>query len=92
MNALPAEKISIASSVSATVRNLGMAIGASLTSILLVMSAEASGYTGPLTEAGSIILTSALIIVVCIAGGLCLVAAGVSLVRARVAESRQLPE
>ncbi len=92
MNALPAEKISIASSVSATVRNLGMAIGASLTSILLVMSADASGYAGPLTEAGNLILTPALIIVVCIAGGLCLVAAGVSLIRARVAEGRQLPE
>lgn len=92
MNALPAEKVSIASSVSATVRNLGMAIGASLTSILLVMSAEASGYAGPLTGAGSLILTSALIIVVCIAGGLCLVAAGVSFVRARVDEGRQMPE
>jgi EmrB/QacA subfamily drug resistance transporter len=92
MNALPAEKVSIASSVSATVRNLGMAIGASFTSILLVMSAAASGYAGPLTGAGSRILTSALIIVMCIAGGLCLGAAGVSLARARLAETRELPE
>ncbi len=88
MNALPAEKISIASSVSATVRNLGMAIGASFTSILLVMSADASGYAGPLTNAGSLILTSALIIVVCIAGGLCIFAAVLSLFRARMAEKR----
>jgi drug resistance transporter, EmrB/QacA subfamily len=92
MSALPAEKVSIASSVSATARNLGMAIGASFASILLVMSAQASGYTGPLTGAGNDILTSALVIVMCIAGALCLFAAWVSLARARVDEKRQHPE
>jgi predicted MFS family arabinose efflux permease len=84
MSSLPAEKIGIASSVSATVRNLGMALGVSLASILLSISTSNAGYSGPVLLAGPVILSSAFSLIMVISAVLTLLAAGVSLLRAGI--------
>lgn len=55
MRALPPDRVGIASSLSATFRNLGMTLGVSLASILLTLGLGASGYTGTLKGAGTIL-------------------------------------
>ncbi len=82
MSSLPAEKIGIASSVSATVRNLGMALGVSVASILLSISTSQAGYSGPVLLAGPLILSSAFSLIMVVSAVLTLLAAGVSLFRA----------
>jgi EmrB/QacA subfamily drug resistance transporter len=52
MRALPADRAGIASSLSATTRNLGMTLGVCLASISLSLQLHAAGYSGPLQEAG----------------------------------------
>jgi EmrB/QacA subfamily drug resistance transporter len=84
MSSLPVEKIGIASSVSATVRNLGMALGVSFASILLSVSTSHAGYSGPVLEAGPVILSSAFSLIMAVSAVLTLLAAGVSLLRAGV--------
>jgi hypothetical protein len=86
MSSLPVEKIGIASSVSATVRNLGMALGVSFASILLSVSTSHAGYSGPVLLAGPEILSSAFSLIMVISALLTLFAAGVSLLRARVVQ------
>lgn len=86
MSSLPAEKIGIASSVSATVRNLGMALGVSLASILLSISTSHAGYSGPVLLAGPVILSSAFSLIMVVSAVLTLLAAGVSLLRAGIAK------
>jgi len=87
MSSLPAEKIGIASSVSATVRNLGMALGVSVASILLSISTSLAGYTGPVLMAGPIILSSAFSLIMVVSAVLTLLAAGVSLFRAGIVKT-----
>jgi EmrB/QacA subfamily drug resistance transporter len=84
MSALPAEKVGIASSISATVRNLGMALGASFGSILLVVGIGLSGYSGPVLEANNVVLAFAAALIMGIAGVLTLTAGVVSFARARI--------
>ena len=84
MSSLPAEKIGIASSVSATVRNLGMALGVSVASILLSISTSNAGYSGPVLLAGPVILSSAFSLIMVVSAVLTLLAAGVSLLRAGI--------
>ncbi|MEI7433887.1 MAG: MFS transporter [Methanomicrobiales archaeon] len=84
MSSLPAEKIGIASSVSATVRNLGMALGVSVASILLSISTSNAGYSGPVLQAGPVILSSAFSLIMVVSAVLTLLAAGVSLLRAGI--------
>jgi EmrB/QacA subfamily drug resistance transporter len=86
MSSLPVEKIGIASSVSATVRNLGMALGVSFASILLSVSTSHAGYSGPVLEAGPVILSSAFSLIMAVSAVLTLLAAGVSLLRAGVVQ------
>jgi EmrB/QacA subfamily drug resistance transporter len=85
MNALPMDQIGVASSISATVRNLGMALGVSFASILLVISSSTSGYTGPILAADPYILSVAASLVMAVSGLLCFLASGASYTRARVA-------
>jgi len=87
MSSLPADKIGIASSVSATVRNLGMALGVSVASILLSISTSLAGYSGPVLLAGPGILSSAFSLIMVVSAGLTLVAAGVSMLRAVIVKN-----
>lgn len=57
MRALPVEKAGLASSVSATIRNLGMTIGVSLAGILLSLQMHAGGYFGAVEEAPETLLS-----------------------------------
>jgi len=84
MSALPAEKVGIASSISATVRNLGMALGASLGSILLVVGTGFSGYSGPVLGANNEVLAFAAALIMGLSGVLAFIAGGVSFARARI--------
>jgi EmrB/QacA subfamily drug resistance transporter len=84
MSSLPVEQIGIASSVSATVRNLGMALGVSFASILLSVSTSLAGYSGPVLEAGPAILSSAFSLIMIVSAVLTLAAALVSLLRAGI--------
>jgi EmrB/QacA subfamily drug resistance transporter len=86
MSSLPVDKIGIASSVSATVRNLGMALGVSFASILLSASTRHAGYSGPVLEAGPVILSSAFSLIMVVSAVLTLFAAGVSLLRAGIVQ------
>jgi MFS family permease len=56
MNALPRAQLSTASSVIATSRNLGMALGVSLGSILLSFQLMAAGYGGDVIAADPLLL------------------------------------
>jgi fucose permease len=69
MSSLPMEKSGTASSVIATVRNLGMALGASFGSILLSFSLISQGFSGPVLDASPLVLAEA-ISKVLLAGGL----------------------
>ena len=86
MSSLPAEKIATASSVSATVRNLGMALGVSFASILLTVSLTMSGYTGPVLSASSGALASAFAKIMVVSAIICLVTMGVCLYRAKLSK------
>jgi hypothetical protein len=89
MSSLLVEKIGTASSVSATVRNLGMALGVSFASILITVSTGLFGYSGPVLEAGPVVLSSAFAVILTVSGVICLVASGVSLIRAGVVTGRR---
>jgi hypothetical protein len=66
------------------VRNLGMALGASLGSILLVVGTGLSGYSGPVLEANNEVLAFAAALIMGLAGVLAFIAGGVSFARARI--------
>jgi hypothetical protein len=80
MNALPARKLGISSSVSSTVRNLGMALGVSLSAILVSFQLNNTGYAGPILQAGTS-LAPIVSNVMLAAGVLCIIAAVTSLAR-----------
>ncbi len=73
MSALPAKHLSVASSVTATGRNLGMALGVSLGSILLSVQLAMSGYRGEVVSADPSLLASAVSSIMVLAGILCVV-------------------
>lgn len=81
MNALPLEKVAIASSVSSTVGNLGNALGAMTAGILLVFSLNSAGYAGPVFSAGPTLLANSIGGIMVVAGALCLVAMATSALR-----------
>lgn len=58
MRALPRAKINIASSFTATIRNLGMALGVSFSGILVSLQLAQAGYSGTLVEAGPELLSA----------------------------------
>jgi EmrB/QacA subfamily drug resistance transporter len=79
MSALPLKKSGIASSTLATVRNFGNAIGVSLVSILLYMQLRACGFGGEMIDANPAVLAQSISQVLVIAGFLCIVGMGTSL-------------
>lgn len=81
MRALPKAKINIASSFMATVRNLGMALGVSLSGVLVSLHLSQAGYYGTVLEAGPALLSSTISGVMILAGMLCIVGALAALYR-----------
>jgi len=81
MNALPLEKVAIASSVSSTVTNLASALGAVTAGILLMFELNSSGYHGAVLEAGPALLSNSIGAAMVVAGVLCLVAMATSALR-----------
>lgn len=71
MRALPMSKINIASSFTATARNLGMALGVSLSGVLVSLQLSQAGYYGTILDAGPELLSSTISEVMTIAGVLC---------------------
>ncbi|MCU0631591.1 MAG: MFS transporter [Methanolinea sp.] len=71
MRALPLEMAGLASSVSATLRNLGMTLGVSVAGILLTMELYGKGYTGPVQDAAPGILAGAISTILLIGAALC---------------------
>ena len=81
MRSLPVSKINIASSFTATIRNLGMALGVSLSGLLVSLQMAQAGYYGTISDAGPAILASSISRVMMIAGGLCIISAIVAIYR-----------
>ena len=81
MRALPREKINIASSFTATIRNLGMALGVSFSGILVSLQLAQAGYCGTLGQAGPMLLSMTISRVMMLAGMLCIIGAMVSIYR-----------
>jgi predicted MFS family arabinose efflux permease len=81
MRALPRDKINIASSFTATIRNLGMALGVSFSGVLVSLHLGRAGYYGTLLEAGPVLLSSTVSRVMMLAGLLCIVGTIISIYR-----------
>jgi predicted MFS family arabinose efflux permease len=81
MRALPRSKINIASSFTATIRNLGMALGVSFSGILVSLQLAQAGYYGTLVEAGPGLLSATISRVMILAGILCIIGTLVSIYR-----------
>lgn len=75
MNALPKQKAGIASSVTATARNLGMALGVAVASILVSIQLSMAGYSGSILEADGVVLSGTISNVIYIAAFLCILGA-----------------
>lgn len=71
MRALPLERAGLASSVSATIRNLGMTLGVCVSGILLTLYLQAAGYSGPVQDAVPGMLAGAVSAILIIAAALC---------------------
>jgi EmrB/QacA subfamily drug resistance transporter len=85
MSALPPQKMGMASSVTATARNLGMALGVSISTILVSSILRTFGYQGAVLGTPGPLLATTITIVIVIAGFVCLVAGAFSFLRARFA-------
>jgi len=81
MRALPRAKINIASSFSATIRNLGMALGVSFSGVLVSLQLVQAGYYGTLVEAEPVLLSATISRVMILAGILCIIGTLVSIYR-----------
>jgi predicted MFS family arabinose efflux permease len=81
MRALPRAKINIASSFTATIRNLGMALGVSFSGVLVSLQLAQAGYYGTLVEAGPGLLAATISRLMILAGLLCIIGTLVSIYR-----------
>jgi EmrB/QacA subfamily drug resistance transporter len=81
MRALPKDKMNIASSVTATVRNLGMTLGVSLSGIIVSLQLSEAGYHGTVLEASPQLLSGTLSRGIFLAGIICIIGALASLGR-----------
>lgn len=81
MRSLPRDKINIASSFTATIRNLGMALGVSFSGVLVSLQLARAGYYGTLLEASPVLLSSTVSRVMMLAGLLCIIGTIVSIYR-----------
>lgn len=84
MRALPISKINTASSFTATIRNLGMALGVSLSGVLVSLQLAQAGYSGTILEAGKELLAASISQVMIMAGVLCIIGAIVAIYRGRL--------
>jgi len=73
MTALPREMLGMASSLSSAVRNLGMALGVSVSTLLLYQELNLAGYHGAVLDAEPELLSATISNVMIIAAALCLV-------------------
>ncbi len=80
MSALPPEKVGMASSLTATLRNLGMALGTSISGVLLSWQLAQVGYYGLIQNASPEMLSIAISNIIFIAGTVCLIGAVASLI------------
>jgi EmrB/QacA subfamily drug resistance transporter len=71
MTALPQELLGTASSLSSAVRNMGMALGVSLSTILLSIQLNLAGYYGPVLNARPELLSMTISNVIMVAAVLC---------------------
>ncbi|ACL17088.1 MFS transporter [Methanosphaerula palustris] len=85
MSALPPQKMGLASSVTATGRNLGMALGVSIATILISVFLRVFGNEDAVMGAPVSVLAAAVGIVAVISGLICLLAGFFSYLRARSA-------
>jgi len=81
MRALPRAKINIASSFTATIRNMGMALGVSFSGVLVSLQLAQAGYYGTLVGAGPQLLAASISRVMILAGLLCIIGTLVSIYR-----------
>jgi len=81
MRALPRAKLNIASSFTATVRNLGMALGVSFSGVLVSLQLAQAEYYGTLMGAGPELISVTISRVMMLAGLLCIIGALVSIYR-----------
>jgi EmrB/QacA subfamily drug resistance transporter len=81
MNAVPPEKIAIASSVTSTAGSLANSLGAVMASVLLIVGLGMAGYDGAVLMAGPPLLAHTIGIIMLMAGGLCIIAAVLSALR-----------
>lgn len=71
MRALPLERAGLASSVSATIRNLGMTLGVCISGVLLTLQLHLAGYTGPVLDADPDVLANAIFTILVIGAAFC---------------------
>lgn len=81
MSVLPREQLSTASSVIATSRNLGMALGVSLGSILLSFQLLAAGYRGDVITADPALLAASISNILIVSACLCVLVVLLSLLK-----------
>lgn len=81
MNALPRSKIGTASSLSSALRNLAMAIGVSISGILLTLQLNRAGYYGPVLDAGPYLLSTTISNVIIASAAICLLGTVAALLR-----------
>ncbi|MDO9550524.1 MAG: MFS transporter [Methanoregula sp.] len=81
LSALPKAQLSTASSVIATSRNLGMALGVSLGSILLSFQLLAAGYSGDIITADPALLAVSISRIMAVSAVLCIVVVLLSLMK-----------
>lgn len=81
MNALPAEMLGTASSLSSAVRNMGMSLGVSISTLLLSLQLDLAGYHGAVLDAKPQLLSLTISNVMIIAAALCMLGAVAALLR-----------
>lgn len=83
MNALPREMLGTASSLSSAVRNMGMSLGVSISTLLLSLQLNLAGYHGPAIDAKPQLLGLTISNVMIIAAALCILGAAAAFLRNR---------
>jgi EmrB/QacA subfamily drug resistance transporter len=90
MNALPRDMLGTASSLSSAVRNLGMSLGVSFSTILLSLQLDNAGYHGAVLDATPKLLSHAISNVMIIAMALCVLGAAAAYLRNREGRLEEL--
>jgi EmrB/QacA subfamily drug resistance transporter len=86
MRALPRSKVNIASSFTSTVRNLGMALGVSLSGVIVSVQLSQAGFYGTITDASPGLVSSSTSNGMIFAGMLCILGTAASVLKARFSD------